>query len=425
MPLGVLLIAYLRTGGLSVSVEFGVMSVALAFGLTLATERAVRLDHATPASDTPGRAGIDGAVAALAVGSVGAIAAGMTILLEHGWLTIALALLCPAIAWIEVARPVPALRWTGAGIALVVAARLFLMPGVTDEPGTLPVLNWLLYAHGVPAAAFAATAWRLGRTRDDPVVVRLFEALAVLQGVATVLLLIHHAMNDGRVTGSIGGLAEQSLMTLAVLGSGLVLFRLARTRPGRVLDLAGAGLTGLGVGFVALAHLFALNPLFTGEPVGMSALSGLLALGYLVPAIALGAASFAVARVPFVAPMVTPMRSLAALTAGAWLTLQVRTLFHRPHLDAGGVVDAELWAYSAAWLVSGIVVLVAGVKLGSRPLRLASAAIVTLVVFKVFLIDMAELTGVLRALSFIGLGLVLVGLGAFYQRLLRTGRQQG
>jgi uncharacterized membrane protein len=36
----------------------------------------------------------------------------------------------------------------------------------------------------------------------------------------------------------------------------------------------------------------------------------------------------------------------------------------------------------------------------------------------VFLIDMAGLTGVFRALSFIGLGLVLVGIGWLYQRLL-------
>jgi uncharacterized membrane protein len=42
---------------------------------------------------------------------------------------------------------------------------------------------------------------------------------------------------------------------------------------------------------------------------------------------------------------------------------------------------------------------------------------------------MSELEGVLRALSFIGLGGVLIGIGLFYQRLLtqaaRNGRQAG
>jgi uncharacterized membrane protein len=36
----------------------------------------------------------------------------------------------------------------------------------------------------------------------------------------------------------------------------------------------------------------------------------------------------------------------------------------------------------------------------------------------VFFIDMSDLTGIYRALSFIGLGLVLMGIGWFYQRLL-------
>ena len=43
---------------------------------------------------------------------------------------------------------------------------------------------------------------------------------------------------------------------------------------------------------------------------------------------------------------------------------------------------------------------------------------VALTIGKVFLIDMSDLTGIFRALSFIGLGAVLVGIGWLYQRLL-------
>ena len=41
-----------------------------------------------------------------------------------------------------------------------------------------------------------------------------------------------------------------------------------------------------------------------------------------------------------------------------------------------------------------------------------------LTVLKVFLIDMSNLEGILRALSFIGLGAVLIGIGLFYQKIL-------
>ena len=70
------------------------------------------------------------------------------------------------------------------------------------------------------------------------------------------------------------------------------------------------------------------------------------------------------------------------------------------------------------WLAYGVVLLLFGIVFRSQPARLASAAITLLTVAKVFLVDMAGLTGVFRALSFIGLGLVLVGIGWLYQRLL-------
>ena len=62
--------------------------------------------------------------------------------------------------------------------------------------------------------------------------------------------------------------------------------------------------------------------------------------------------------------------------------------------------------------------LAAGILLRSLPLRVASAAVIVLTVLKVFLIDMSDLTGIYRALSFLGLGAVLIGIGWFYQRLL-------
>jgi uncharacterized membrane protein len=46
--------------------------------------------------------------------------------------------------------------------------------------------------------------------------------------------------------------------------------------------------------------------------------------------------------------------------------------------------------------------------------------VVLLTVAKVFLLDMAGLGGVWRSLSFIGLGLVLVGIWFLYRRLLFT-----
>jgi uncharacterized membrane protein len=82
------------------------------------------------------------------------------------------------------------------------------------------------------------------------------------------------------------------------------------------------------------------------------------------------------------------------------------------------VSDPEQYTYSAVWLVFGVVLLVVGYFLRSQPVRYCSAAVVLIATAKIFLFDMAGLTGLSRAFSFIGLGVVLVGIGLFYQRLL-------
>ena len=106
------------------------------------------------------------------------------------------------------------------------------------------------------------------------------------------------------------------------------------------------------------------------------------------------------------------------MLALTYVTLQVRRFFHGPVLSSGGTTDAEQYAYSLAWLAFGVVLLVVGLVFASQRARLASAVVIGLTVLKVFLFDMSNLTGVFRALSFMGLGLVLVVIGWLYQRIL-------
>jgi uncharacterized membrane protein len=161
----------------------------------------------------------------------------------------------------------------------------------------------------------------------------------------------------------------------------------------------------------------------TGDPVG-GLLFNLILLGYGIPAVLMGA----------LARLVKTTRpkevyAVAAVTAIVlalvYLSREVRTLFHGPVLTLGPTTDAEQYTYSAVWLCFGVALLLAGIALGSQPARLASAAVVTLTAAKVFLYDLAGVQGVFRALSFIGLGLVLMGIGYLYQRLLFPPRAPG
>ena len=52
------------------------------------------------------------------------------------------------------------------------------------------------------------------------------------------------------------------------------------------------------------------------------------------------------------------------------------------------------------------------------PARFLALGVVALTIAKVFIIDTASIGGIYRALSVIGLGVVLLGIGWLYQRLL-------
>ena len=80
--------------------------------------------------------------------------------------------------------------------------------------------------------------------------------------------------------------------------------------------------------------------------------------------------------------------------------------------------DGEWYTYSAVWLVYGAVLLAIGLFTGAALVRYASLGVIVLTLLKAFLFDMSSLEGVLRALSFIGLGLGLVGVGYLYQKVI-------
>jgi hypothetical protein len=74
-------------------------------------------------------------------------------------------------------------------------------------------------------------------------------------------------------------------------------------------------------------------------------------------------------------------------------------------------------AVSATWGVLGLLLLYAGLKRRMRSLRLGGFALFGLSLAKLFLYDLAQLSSVTRALSFLAVGAVLLLGGFLYQRL--------
>jgi uncharacterized membrane protein len=405
-PLAVVMALYYRIHGLERSLPFAAIALGLAAWFAVAAER---LGRGEP------RPGVPAAAALHAAGSAAALTLALTFSLEKGWLTVGLALMAPATAWVADKRPLPQLRWIAAAAAVLVLARIMWEPRIVGaDLGTTPFFNWLLYGYGVPALAFWSAGYLLRRRTDD-VSSRTLDAAAILFTVLFAVLEIRHAMNGGDIYRMASAPGETALHVCVGLALAIGLEWL-RQRTGNIVYNAGA----LIIAVVTLTLIFIevfgdKNPRISGEPVG-GVFVNLILLDYGLPA-ALAVTLALVAR--HTRPM--PYRIGAAATAVAlaltYLTLEVMRLYHGPQLT-GPVSDPESYTFSAVWLAFGVLLLAVGMPLASKPTRLASAAVVGLSTAKVFLIDLASLAGIWRALSFIGLGLVLVGIGSLYQRLL-------
>ncbi|RUW93673.1 DUF2339 domain-containing protein [Mesorhizobium sp. M7A.F.Ca.US.010.02.1.1] len=359
----------------------------------------------------------------------GAAIAGLLLMhmaFDSGWTTILLgaAAIVPALATRR--RAYPVLGWISVGAVIAVLGRVAFDPTIVGAGflSRTPVFNWLLPGYGVPALAFGFAAWQLARTTNGRPRLAM-EAAAALFALLTLAMLVRHAMHGGVIDTGAMTLAEQSIYTLIAIGAGAILVAIDMRSPSSVLRYGSMAAGVASVAFIVVRHFVLLNPLFTDESTGRIPVFNLLFLAYLLPAIAAGGLALYTRdkRPKWYAQM---LAVVAAALAFAYATLSVRRLFKGEFIGLwSGLGQLETYTYSALWLVIGVALLTAGVWLKSQVLRIASAALIAIAVLKVFIFDMSELEGVLRALSFIGLGAVLIGIGLFYQRLLTRAAKEG
>jgi len=407
-PLVLFTTAYWRIKGFQLDLAWTVAALVIAVLLAGAARQTLR-HLAVP--------GMTGAVGSYAVGVVAALALAVTTALENAWLTVALAALLPAIAWIEGKLELPALRHTALVLAAVVLVRLVLNPTILDYPlGTMPGLSWLLYGYGLPAVAFYAAA-RIFRKREDGITVVVLEAGAL----AFLVLLATFEARDLTTGGSPFEwpytFADRAIHAMTWLAIAYGLYH-THGPDGRAVAVWGWRiLGGMATVLVAAWQILFDSPLASNDPVGDWPVLNLMALAYGGPFVfsvlfrgrSRRFGDFSVMQIAGAMLLVTSL---------FWLTLEVRHAFHGSRLAHGIASDAEWYTYSLAWLCYAGVLLAVGIWRGVDVLRHASLGIFMLTVAKVFLFDMANLTGIYRALSFVGLGLALVAVGYFYRRFV-------
>lgn len=411
-PLGVLTIVWMKTAHLAASIPFAMVAAVLAFaGVGLIA----RL-RANPHAHMEAWRLATGAVASAVVG---AIALGLTFALDKGMLTVAFALMAPGVAWIALRLNLPALRYTVGAIGLLVLARMFWNPAIAASGaiGATPVFNWLLWGYGVPALGFATAAALLARQGRGRIT-SLCESLAIIFTSLLVLFEIRHALNGGDPFRVSSSHLEAGLLATCALLFSMALSRMNMRRSDTVYRVASLLLSLISMAIIVIGLLVLANPLFDDEPVIGGALFNSLIPAYLLPALATGMlAAMNQAQWPRWRTLVTGAVSLALLLG--YVILAIRRYFQGPFIGIDrGAGGAEWLCYTVALLAIGVGLLAWGLLKHRRLARLASSAFIVVAVLKAFLSDMADLDGIWRALSFIGLGLVLIGIARAYQLLL-------
>jgi uncharacterized membrane protein len=408
-PLAMLVALYYRIAQLDRSLPFAALALLVAAIFALATESLVKREP---------RPGVMAVSAMFATGTLGALALALTFALEKGWLTIALALTVPGIAWVVEQRPLPWLRWLAAIMVAVVTARVAYQPTIAGaDLGTTPIFNWLLYGYGVPAAAFWI-AGSLLRRRADDLPARMVDAGAILFSVLLAFFETRHYVTGGDMFRPWTSPTYWATEIMLDVNVGLALtigLERVRGRTGSIVHNVGALIVAaLTLMAILLDLVDAING--TIPPVAGGPFVNTTLLGYGLPAVlAIILALIARTTRPIAYRVVATVT--AVTLALFYLTLEVRLLFNGP-AAWGPISDVEGYALSTVWLTFGIVLLAVGFYLRSVPARYPALAVIALTIAKVFIVDTTSISGIYRALSVIGLGVVLLGIGWVYQHVL-------
>lgn len=361
--------------------------------------------------------------------SSGALAGGAALLalfaadrmLDGIWYTLAIAAIAAVYAWWAAHASTRWLAPISAALGSFAALRLFAARELWREDLSLPFgAHWPLYGYGIPVLLlWQASRWvkGIGLNRSSTALEGISLGLAI-----SLVSLELRALIEGHVTVSSPQFLEMAAHTTAWLGAAYGLVHRQKLFSSFISLWGARILIVASIAVIALTTLTTLNPAVTNEPLQGNIVFNGLVLAYLAPAILIGMIAMradALGWEKFRMPL-----GLVSLFLGmAYITLETKRVFQGRLMELRSFSNAETYAYSIVWLVAALALFLVGIRMGRQYIRYAGLGVMVLVISKVFLLDMADLEGLYRIASFIGLGLCLVGIGWLYQRFVLQPRQ--
>lgn len=359
---------------------------------------------------SPDYKGVETQAAIYAIGASLAIALAPFAFLDGLWLGSALGVVALVIALIARRFPVGILGLC-AQLAIAGSVAFLIRPWLIDQStiSTVPIFNELLFGFGIAIAAIAGAAF-LAQSKS---LQRAGIGGALVLGFTLIGLEIRHFAQGGDLYAPGISLGELSGYAIAYFGMAASLaWRLSKQSWLFRLIERVAFITGSLAVFIALFVVF-------DTQLGQIPIFNLLLPAIAMPALLLAGYAAVLRRTERSAQAY--FEGCSAMALGfIWATFETRRALTLGDLSLSASGEG-VWAYSVSWLAYAVLLLAWGAWRKRLTARIASLLILLATLIKIFLFDLSALEGAVRAASFIGFGLALIGIALFYQRYVFGG----
>ena len=359
--------------------------------------------------------------AMFALSAISMLSFVLVVMLGSFALTLALAVMVATASWMGRKFDLPLFdRYMQVGV-VTLSWRLVLDPGVI---WAYDAELWTVIVAFVGVTGLLIAAYLVKRKdMRQGVIVMLESAIWSLSGVFLTMMLIRYFEYID---------LEEEYLGISLIG--LIWLISSANQLYRVRDGVGLRRTRIMLasiyavlgGLMVVASVFGFNPLNGGAE--RANIAGPYVLDSIFAAYALPGLLLAFVALRFTHLGKNLRRGLGVigtLLVTFYVGLEIRRWWHGDDInDYHGTFDGELYSYTVAMMLAAVALLVLAFMRQSTLLRRLALVAVGLTVAKVYLLDMSGLDGLLRVVSFLVFGLVLIAM-AWVNRILQKNEATG
>ncbi|HTQ99412.1 MAG TPA: DUF2339 domain-containing protein, partial [Candidatus Acidoferrum sp.] len=329
--------------------------------------------------------------------------------LSEGGLTLALAAQIVSLGWIIKRFGLQELDWVFKLVVMAVIARLSLNPWLASYAARL---HWPLYTYVGATVCCGVGVWLLRQQRS----LQVWAGGAFIHLLTlTIWVVLRYVLYDGAVFGVRYGFTEAAL-DLNIFGALGLVYHWRANFSQQLAFLCEIYAKAL-LAFACINYVVILTDTLAGgnwveQGIGSAPLLNMMLLSHGTPVVL--ALLYSRHYLPVVRK---PAQAVATAAGFIFVSLEIMHLW-RGHIRLHeSVSDGELYTYSIVWLSIAIAAILGGIWRYGMTCYRTGMGLLLLVIVKLFLIDMADLTGLLRVASFMGMGLGLLAIAYLHQRL--------